>query len=113
VHDMRRVLRKAAWRRNLSATVRCIQDSVSGGKMVSSISGRKAATSRDSTITFTPYSIRPQRTRLAAAVSAALIAGTAVQPLHAQELEEIVVTATKRAESVMDVPLAITAMSGD
>ncbi|GMR17529.1 MAG: TonB-dependent receptor [Gammaproteobacteria bacterium] len=55
----------------------------------------------------------PQRTLLAQAVSAALIAGTTVAPLQAQELEEIVVTATKRAESVMDVPLAITAMTGD
>jgi iron complex outermembrane receptor protein len=56
---------------------------------------------------------RPRRTLLAAAVSAALVAGTAAAPSHAQELDEIIVTATKRAESVMDVPLAITAMSGD
>jgi len=52
----------------------------------------------------------PRRTMLASAISAALLAGA---PLYAQELEEIIVTATKRAESVMDVPLAITAMSGD
>ena len=52
---------------------------------------------------------------LAQAVSTALIAGVASGPLLAQdvELEEIIVTATKRAESVMDVPLAITAMSGE
>jgi iron complex outermembrane recepter protein len=56
--------------------------------------------------------VRPRRTLLAKAVSAALLAGTAAAQLQAQELEEIVVTATKRAESVMDVPLAITAMSG-
>jgi len=59
---------------------------------------------------------RPQRTLLAQAVSAALIAGVASGPLLAQEeppLEVIIVTATKRAEDVMDVPLAITAMSGD
>ena len=31
----------------------------------------------------------------------------------AQTLEEVVVTATKRQESVMDVPLAITALSGN
>ena len=54
----------------------------------------------------------PRRTLLASAVSGALLAGTAAAPLHAQELEEIVVTATKRAESVMDVPLAITALGG-
>jgi iron complex outermembrane receptor protein len=58
---------------------------------------------------------RPQRTLLAQAVSTALIASVASGPLLAQEagLEEIIVTATKRAESVMDVPLAITAMSGE
>jgi len=58
---------------------------------------------------------RPQRTLLAQAVSTALIAGVASGPLVAQELalEEIVVTATKRAESVMDVPLAITVLSGE
>ena len=32
---------------------------------------------------------------------------------HAQALEEVTVTATKREENVMDVPLAITALSGD
>lgn len=32
---------------------------------------------------------------------------------QAQSLEEVVVTATKREESVMDVPLAITALSGE
>jgi iron complex outermembrane receptor protein len=53
-------------------------------------------------------------TPLAQAVSTALLAGVAAGPLLAQDLaiEEIIVTATKRAESVMDVPLAITAMSG-
>ncbi len=58
---------------------------------------------------------RPQRSDLARAVSIALIAGLASGPLLAQDLalDEIVVTATKRAESVMDVPLAITAMSGE
>lgn len=47
---------------------------------------------------------------LPVAVSAALVVGT---PARAQTLEEVVVTATKREESVMDVPLAITALSGD
>jgi iron complex outermembrane receptor protein len=59
--------------------------------------------------------VRPRRTALAQAISAALVASVASAPLHAQEavLEEVIVTATKRAESVMDVPLAITAMSGE
>ncbi len=55
----------------------------------------------------------PRRTMLAQAVSTALIAGVASGPVLAQELEEVIVTATKRAESVMDVPLAITAMTGE
>ncbi|WP_439107331.1 TonB-dependent receptor [Congregibacter sp.] len=49
------------------------------------------------------------RRHLALAVSAALAAGAA----QAQQLEEVIVTATKRAESVMDVPLAVQALSGD
>ncbi|MEX0709087.1 MAG: TonB-dependent receptor [Woeseia sp.] len=60
--------------------------------------------------------LRPERTALAQAVSVALIAGmgpaTAIAQGQERVLEEITVTATKRAESVMDVPLAITAMSG-
>ena len=54
---------------------------------------------------------RPSSSRrhLALAVSAALAAGTA----QAQQLEEVIVTATKRAESVMDVPLSVSALSGD
>ncbi|MGI9238772.1 MAG: TonB-dependent receptor [Woeseiaceae bacterium] len=60
-------------------------------------------------------SCRPERSVLAQAISIALIAGVAPGPLLAQDptLDEITVTATKRAESVMDVPLAITAMSGE
>ena len=46
---------------------------------------------------------------LSVAVSAAMIG----PQVHAQMLEEVVVTATKREESVMDVPLAITALSGE
>ncbi len=54
-----------------------------------------------------------RRSRLAEAVTAA-IAGTCVASSgNAQELEEVLVTATKREESVQDVPLAITALSGD
>ena len=57
----------------------------------------------------------PNKSSVAAAVSAALIIGGAPAPLRAQDLalDEIIVTATKRAESVMDVPLAIQAISGD
>jgi len=46
---------------------------------------------------------------LSVAVSTALLGSHS----QAQTLEEVVVTATKRAESVQDVPLAITALSGD
>lgn len=58
---------------------------------------------------------KPERTVLAQAISMALVAAVASGPALAQDraLEEIIVTATKRAESVMDVPLAITAMSGE
>ena len=55
---------------------------------------------------------RPQRTLLAKAVTAALIAGGSSGALQAQVLEEVIVTATKRAESLMDVPIAITAHTG-
>ncbi|MGB5738792.1 MAG: TonB-dependent receptor plug domain-containing protein, partial [Woeseia sp.] len=54
----------------------------------------------------------PQRSLLASSISAALFA-TSAMPVQAQLLEEIVVTATKRVESIDDVPLAITAFSGD
>ena len=59
--------------------------------------------------------IRPRKSALAQAVTFAVIAGVAPGPLLAQNtgIEEVIVTATKREESIMDVPLAITAMSGD
>jgi iron complex outermembrane receptor protein len=41
------------------------------------------------------------------------MASSLAAPAWAQTLEEVVVTATKRSESVQDVPLAITALSGD
>mgnify|MGYP003571111244 FL=1 len=54
-----------------------------------------------------------RRSRLATAISAAMVAGSAAAPALGAQLEEIVVTATKREESVMDVPLAVQALSGD
>ncbi|MEE4379176.1 MAG: TonB-dependent receptor [Candidatus Competibacteraceae bacterium] len=58
---------------------------------------------------------------LTAAVSAALIAGTAFPALSQDApsrarslvLEEVVVTAQKREQSINDIPMAITAFSGD
>ncbi len=53
-----------------------------------------------------------RKTLLARSVSAAVltsVAGTGA----AQDIEEITVTATKREESIQDVPLAITAFTGD
>ncbi|MBT8110950.1 MAG: TonB-dependent receptor [Gammaproteobacteria bacterium] len=55
----------------------------------------------------------PQRTAIAAAISAALAASTIAAPAGAQVLEEIIVSATKRSESVQEVPLAITALTGE
>lgn len=52
------------------------------------------------------------RKLIARAVSIAVLAGASAG-VRAQQLEEVIVTATKRAESVMDVPLSITAMSGN
>ena len=55
---------------------------------------------------------RVSKKKLAAAVSAVVLSTTLPGTALGQVLEEIVVTATKRSESVMDVPLAITAVSG-
>jgi len=55
----------------------------------------------------------PQRTALSMAVSTALVATALGAPANAQEIDEVIVTATKRAESVQDVPLAITALTGN
>lgn len=58
------------------------------------------------------HQFRPKRTAVSTAVSAAIVATALNSPAIAQEVEEIIVTATKRSESVQDVPLAITALSG-
>ncbi len=52
--------------------------------------------------------ILPRKTVLSVAVAAALVSGN----VHAQAaIEEITVTATKRAESLQDVPIAVTALT--
>lgn len=56
-------------------------------------------------------STTPTRTVLSAAIAAALTTGGTA---HAQRaIEEITVTATKREESMQDVPVAVTALRGD
>lgn len=75
------------------------------------VSGGSSVKSRAGGVPVIPVVAR--RSRLAEAVTAA-IAGTAVASgAVAQEVEEVLVTATKRTESVQDVPLAITALSGE
>ena len=57
---------------------------------------------------------RPSRNLLlAAAVAAALPAPVAIAQQPSAALEEIVVTARKREESLQDVPVAVTSLSGD
>ncbi|WP_323846087.1 TonB-dependent receptor [Microbulbifer magnicolonia] len=62
-----------------------------------------------------PQTLDIQKTKLARAVASAVLASAMIGTAHAQVLtiEEVTVTATKREESAQDVPLAITAMSGD
>jgi iron complex outermembrane recepter protein len=61
--------------------------------------------------------LRPRVTRGVGAVVAALIAAAAAMPATAQEeagaglLDEVIVTARKRAESLLDIPVAVTAFS--
>ena len=64
---------------------------------------------------YTPGSPIPagKRRFITQAVSLALVTGMSTGFVRAQQLEEVIVTATKRAESVMDVPISITAMSGN
>ncbi len=59
-----------------------------------------------------PRESTPCRTSIAIAVSAA-IAGTGTITAQAEGLEEITVTATKRSESVQDIPMAVTAFSDE
>jgi iron complex outermembrane receptor protein len=56
-------------------------------------------------------SVTFSKTLVAQSVSAALLA-SATGGVAAQEIEEVIVTATKRSENIQDVPLAITAMTG-
>lgn len=53
------------------------------------------------------------RSTLTQAVSAVIMASAVSTPAWSQTLEEVIVTATKRSQSVQEVPLAITALSGD
>ena len=52
-----------------------------------------------------------QRHHLATAISAALLPAVAIQSVHAQQLEEIVVTATKHSASMQDIPIAVSALT--
>tara|TARA_R110002072_G_scaffold274624_2_gene435458 strand:+ start:991 stop:1377 length:387 start_codon:yes stop_codon:yes gene_type:complete len=53
-----------------------------------------------------------ERRPLANMLSTVLVSCAISNPAGSQALEEVIVTATKRSESVLDVPLAITALSG-
>jgi iron complex outermembrane receptor protein len=54
-----------------------------------------------------------RKTALAQSISAVVLASVAGNAGAAEELDEVIVTATKRAESIQDVPLSITAFTGD
>lgn len=45
--------------------------------------------------------------------AAGLICWIAVEPLLAQELEEIIVTATRREQSLQDIPISVTVATGE
>ena len=53
-----------------------------------------------------------KKTSIASAL--AIVTGASIVPAQAQVmLEEVIVTAQKRAESMQDVPIAVTAVTGD
>lgn len=54
----------------------------------------------------------PRRTALATAIAVAL-SSPAVQAQEKRVIEEVVVTATKREESLQDVPIAVSALTGE
>lgn len=54
-----------------------------------------------------------EKKKLSTAVASALAVSLSAGVAQAQMLEEIIVTATKRAESMQDIPVTIQAMSGD
>ena len=54
-----------------------------------------------------------QRKIISTAIASAIASLVVSSPVVAQVLEEVVVTATKREESLQEVPIAITALSGD
>ena len=54
----------------------------------------------------------PRPSAVSTAVSAAIVATAMSSSAVAQQIEEVIVTATKREESVQEVPLAITALTG-
>ncbi len=55
-----------------------------------------------------------ERNRVSQAVASAVAAGAAsAGAVQAAEIEEIVVTATKRAESMEDIPVSVNALTGD
>ncbi len=62
------------------------------------------------------HPLRARRTALSKAVAAAVMASAGAAPVVSQDLmrlEEIIVTATKRSQTVQNVPLAISAFSGE
>src|SRR5580700_10321025 len=56
---------------------------------------------------------RGEMTFLAAAILAALRASAASDPAESSTLESITVTAERRSESIQEVPLSVTAISGE
>ena len=54
-----------------------------------------------------------KRNQLAKAVAMTVLASSFAEVAHSQMLEEVVVTARKKAESIQDVPVAVTAIAGE